>query len=229
MTEPTPALPWLIRTWQAGWGVARGLAPAEEARGALHVLHGRPWRQLELIALHADDDPESLRRLALEVAGATEPNWLTVPTNRTGDARPILAGAGLELFEDTEWFMSTDLRAHPVHHPPEPYTSRTTVDGPIIETELWHPSGTRAARGTMVMTGPGNTAAVAHDIETAPGHRRRGLASALMSMLAREAVAQGSVTGLLVASPEGQRLYSALGWQERATVLVSRTRDESST
>jgi hypothetical protein len=43
-----------------------------------------------------------------------------------------------------------------------------------------------------------------------------------MSALAEAAVAQGARTGLLVASEEGQRLYSSLGWRHEADVLIAR-------
>jgi predicted GNAT family acetyltransferase len=64
------------------------------------------------------------------------------------------------------------------------------------------------------------TDAVADQIMTAPTHRRRGLGSALMGGLAQAAVAIGARTGLLIASADGQRLYSALGWQRRADVRI---------
>jgi hypothetical protein len=43
-----------------------------------------------------------------------------------------------------------------------------------------------------------------------------------MSALAEAAVSQGARTGLLIASEEGQRLYSSLGWRHEADVLIAR-------
>ncbi|MEV5535284.1 hypothetical protein AB0L13_00390 [Saccharopolyspora shandongensis] len=73
MTEPARITPDLVRRWQAGWGLARKFQPTEEARGELHVVLGKPGRHHEVVALHADDDPESLRNLAAEAAAAALP------------------------------------------------------------------------------------------------------------------------------------------------------------
>jgi GNAT superfamily N-acetyltransferase len=207
----------LIRRWQLRWGLTMELDPAEEARGALHVPVGRPDRHVEVIALH--DDPETVRSLAAEVADAAEPGWLTVPTSHPDVVEPIMKAAGLELVGQPEWFMTTDLRAHPTSTPRAPYSTALIQHGPVIEVQLLTPSGYAAARGTMAALGAD---AVAHNIETVPQHRRRGLGRVVMGTLATEALARGAKTGLLVASADGRQLYEALGWVTRATVLSAR-------
>lgn len=67
------------------------------------------------------------------------------------------------------------------------------------------------------------TDAIADRIETVPEHRRRGLGSVVMSSLVENAMAHGATTGILVATADGQQLYSALGWTTRATVLIAQT------
>ncbi|MEV6995235.1 GNAT family N-acetyltransferase [Streptomyces sp. NPDC093228] len=57
---------------------------------------------------------------------------------------------------------------------------------------------------------------------TDAAHRRRGLGRAMMSALAEAAVSQGARTGLLIASEEGQRPCSSLGWHHKADVLIAR-------
>ncbi|WP_431964231.1 GNAT family N-acetyltransferase [Actinacidiphila sp. bgisy160] len=76
-----------------------------------------------------------------------------------------------------------------------------------------------AARGTIAVVGAD---AIADRIETDAAHRRRGLGRAAMSALAEAAVSQGARTGLLIASQEGQLLYSCLGWHHEADVLIAR-------
>jgi GNAT superfamily N-acetyltransferase len=76
-----------------------------------------------------------------------------------------------------------------------------------------------AARGSIAVVGDD---AIADRIETDAAHRRRGLGRAMMSALAEAAVSQGARTGLLIASEEGQRLYSSLGWHHKADVLIAR-------
>jgi GNAT superfamily N-acetyltransferase len=211
-------LPDLIRRWQAGWGMARGLPPAEERDGALHVLFGRTGRYREIITLNADQDLEAVRGLAARVAVTPRADWLTVLTERPDEVAPVLEEEGLVLAGEPETFMVTDLRDHPWRAAPVPYTAVTSVEGELIEVVLTHHSGEQAARGFMAVRG---SDAVAHNIETAPAHRRRGLAASVMSALTREARARGAVTGLLIASAQGRALYSALGWAPRATVLVA--------
>lgn len=220
MTEPADPVSALIRRWQAGWRLARGLPPAEETPGALRFLFREPGRHLEVIALHADQDPAMLRDLAADVAGASRADWLTVPTNRPEAVRAILHEAGLESFDGSGWFMTADLRGQPRYPLAPPYSITTTADGPLVEAEVHHPAGELAARGTMAVVGAD---AVAHDINTFRGHRRLGVASAVMSALRDEAAGRGATTGLLVASSAGRRLYSTLGWTTRAAVLTART------
>ncbi|WP_406641469.1 GNAT family N-acetyltransferase [Amycolatopsis sp. WGS_07] len=209
-------LPDLIRRWQAGWGVSRRFRPAEEARGGLHVLLGQPGRHREIIAL----SPDSLRALADEAAAASRPTWLTVPTNEPETAEKIARAAGLVLRDERESLMTIHLRGHPHRPAPPPYTCATTMNGVVVETVLRHPDSGVAARGTMAVVG---TDAIADRIETVPEHRRRGLGSVVMSSLAEAAVTHGATTGILVATADGQRLYSALGWTTRATVLIAQT------
>ncbi|KAA2261964.1 GNAT family N-acetyltransferase [Solihabitans fulvus] len=219
MTELVVSLPDLVRQWQLGWGLAKGLAPAAEARGGLHVVLGQPGRHREVVAVRPDEDPDSLRDLAEEVAASADADWLTVPTNRPEEATAVLLAAGLTLLDRPEWLMTTDLAGHPTQAAPEPYAVTTTVAGPVIEAEVRDASGTVAARGTMGVAG---TEAVAHNIRTDPEHRRLGLASVVMSALVLRARERGATAGLLIASADGQHLYSALGWVRRATILIAR-------
>ncbi|APU14904.1 MULTISPECIES: GNAT family N-acetyltransferase [Actinoalloteichus] len=220
MYAPTPVLSELIRRWQIGWGIARELPPAEEARGGLHVRHGETDRHTEIIALHADEDLDSVRALAEETADSPHWDWLTVPTRHPEAVAAVLAAAGLAMDAGNETFMTVRLDETPDDHPaPEPYTSTVAGTGSVLEATVRHPSRATAARGLMALTGRD---AVAHAVETRPAHRRRGLASTVMTTLSREAAARGATTGLLVASPDGERLYSALGWSAQASVLIAK-------
>lgn len=203
----------LVRRWQLGWAAARGFAPAVEARGGLHVPVGEDSRNVEIVVL----DQAAVPALADEVAGTTENNWLTVPTNDPSAAQVIRA-AGLELIRE-ECLMSIELDAHPEIATADGYTTTTTFDGNVLSTRVEDSSGELAAHGLIALVG---TDAIAHAISTQPDHRRRGLASAVMSTLVAEAVARGAKTGILVASPDGELLYRRLGWQRDASVLVAR-------
>ncbi|CAL9666522.1 GNAT family N-acetyltransferase [Streptomyces sp. enrichment culture] len=211
----------LIRRWLNGWTVARSLSeaePVESAGDGLRSKCDQPGREVEVFALRADEEPESLARLAAAVAAARQTTWLTVPTLRPGTVEAVVGAAGLELLHRSEWFMTTDLTEHPQHAPAAPYEREVRTEGPVTVVSLHDSSGDVAARGTIAVVGAD---AIADRIETDAAHRRRGLGRAMMSALAEAAVAQGARTGLLIASEEGQRLYSSLGWRYEAHVLIA--------
>ncbi|MFJ6893262.1 GNAT family N-acetyltransferase [Streptomyces hokutonensis] len=212
----------LIRRWLDGWTVARSLPeaePVESAGDGLRSKCDQPGREVEVFALRADEEPESLSRLAAAVAAERQTTWLTVPTLRPGAVESVLVAAGLELLRRSEWFMTTDLAEHPRHEIATPYECEVRTQGPVTVVTLHGPSGEVAARGTIAVVGAD---AIADRIETDAAHRRRGLGRAMMSALAEAAVSQGARTGLLIASEEGQRLYSSLGWHHEADVLIAR-------
>ncbi|GGQ07129.1 GNAT family N-acetyltransferase [Streptomyces virginiae] len=212
----------LIRRWLNGWTAARSLPeaePVEPAGDGLRSKCDQPGREVEVFALRADEQPESLVRLAAAVAAARRTTWLTVPTLRPSTVEAVVAAAGLELVHRSEWFMTIDLTEHPQHKPAAPYKREIRTEGPVTVVSLHGPSGDVAARGAIAVVGAD---AIADRIETDPAHRRRGLGRALMSALADAAVAQGARTGLLIASEEGQRLYSSLGWHHEADVVIAR-------
>ncbi|MFF4969629.1 GNAT family N-acetyltransferase [Streptomyces sp. NPDC001037] len=214
--------PGLIRRWLDGWTVARSLPGAEPvgpAGDGLRSTCDQSGREVEVFALRADEEPESVARLAASVAAARQITWLTVPTLRPGEVETIVGAAGLELLKRSEWFMTTDLTGHPQHAPAAPYEREVRTEGPVTVVSLHAPSGEVAARGTIAVVGGD---AIADRIETDAAHRRRGLGRAMMSALAEAAVSHGARTGLLIASEEGQRLYSSLGWHHKADVLIAR-------
>lgn len=214
--------PQLIRRWLDGWTVARSLPeaePVEPVGDGLRSECDQPGREVEVFALRADEEPESLARLAAGVAAARQITWLTVPTLRPSTVEAVVGAAGLDLLHRSEWFMTTDLAEHPRHAPAAPYEREVRTEGPVTVVSIHSPSGEVAARGTIAVIGGD---AIADRIETDAAHRRRGLGRAMMSALAEAAVSQDARTGLLIASEEGQRLYSSLGWHHEADVLIAR-------
>jgi GNAT superfamily N-acetyltransferase len=197
-----------VRRWQRGWARCRGLPPAEEIDGGVRVHLGLPDRAYEVVAF----DDLAVDRLAQLAGGAAEPTWLTVPTNDPEAVTSAFKRAGLEAVGEPERLMITDLRRHPLRTADPPAT--TTVKDGVIHAEIG-----AAASGMMAVVG---SDAVAHAIRTDPAHRRRGLASVVMSALAQHAIQAGATTGLLIASAEGERLYRSLGWSPLATIVSAR-------
>jgi GNAT superfamily N-acetyltransferase len=223
----------LIRRWQRGWSLARSLPEAEPVVDGRvvdgSVVNGRvldgirvrcdlPSRDAEVFALRADEEPASVNRLAAAVAADPSNTWLTVATHWPEEVAGAVEAAGLAVLFPSEQLMTTDLTVHPRRAPAAPYHREVRTEGPVVTVTLRHASGEQAARGTIAVVGAD---AVADRIETAEAHRRRGLGSVLMGTLAEAACARGARTGLLIASGDGQRLYTSLGWHRRADVLIA--------
>ncbi len=81
----------LIRRWLDGWTVARSLPEAEQVEPAGDGLRSKcaqPGREVEVFALRADEDPDSLARLAAAVAAARQITWLTCLRCTQAQSRP---------------------------------------------------------------------------------------------------------------------------------------------
>jgi GNAT superfamily N-acetyltransferase len=203
----------LVERWHRGWIAAEGLT-SEYRDGYLVVHVNRPHRVHEWIAT---DDAETAA-MARIVAATEEPNWLSVPTNERSKVLAELDAAGMIVARPDETFMRRVLAGHPRPDVPAGYAVEVTRD-PVISVRVLAPDGEQAAGGLMAVVGED---AVAHRIETAQAHRRRGLGSVVMGTLAREAVKDGARTGLLFSSTDGVHLYRSLGWEKISDLVVAR-------
>jgi GNAT superfamily N-acetyltransferase len=225
----------LLRRWQYGWGLCRGLPPAVDRRIALDVKLALPHRDRELFAVPGTTPAP----LIDEVLRAPRPTWLTVTTHEPDQAVTELQSAGLQLFPEQKLLMTIDLRTHPL--PSTQHQVLTTTAGALEWARIaaWRENaesdagggsqgeagggtdraGAEAARGMMAVVGGD---AVMHDISTNPAYRRQGLGSVVMGALAHRALERGATTGLLMATVEGAALYRKLGWVPQATMLTAR-------
>ena len=206
-----------VLRWQRLWGLARGLPPADRLDGALRIPYGGATRQLEYLVFDdaAVDDVATL-------AARTRAAWVTVVTP---DPLPIsarLAARGLHLRSASETLMVIEWADHPRRPLPEGYRVQSVQDAPhVVTVRVVDAAGELAAQGTLAVEGGD---AVPDRIETQRTHRRRGLGAAVMSALADRARDEGATHGLLIASIEGERLYSSLGWRALSPVVVAVSR-----
>ncbi|GAB2578496.1 hypothetical protein Aab01nite_09480 [Paractinoplanes abujensis] len=205
----------LIERWQRGWAVARSLDPATDVGDGLRSECHQPGRAVEYVALGV----AALPALCELVKQEEQVTWLTVPAAEPDAAAAVLEANGLVLLKRSEQLMTINLHKHPTAEPPEPYQVETWLSDDVIKVEVLHGNEV-GAQGTV---GLADADAVADRIETQPEHRRRGLASAVMSGLAGAAVDEGADHGLLIASEQGQHLYTALGWRPVASILIATT------
>ncbi|HUQ56862.1 GNAT family N-acetyltransferase [Lentzea sp.] len=203
----------LAERWHRGWIAADGLT-SERRDGRLVVHVNRSRRQYEWIVTDSGDVAET----AGIVAATTEPNWLSVLTDAPEEVTAAVEAAGLVVARPDETFMRRSLADHPVAAPPAGYAIEVTRD-PVIGVRVLTAGGEQAASGLMAVVGED---AVAHRIETAEAHRRRGLGSVVMGTLARAAVEGGAKTGLLFSSTDGVHLYGRLGWERICGLVVAR-------
>ncbi|MFI9814532.1 GNAT family N-acetyltransferase [Saccharothrix variisporea] len=209
------ALTDLVRRWERGWRECRGWATPEQARGGLHSIQDQATRYREIIALH--DDETTVRTLGEEAAAATRTTWVTVATTSPDEVAHTLRAAGLKPRDTPEYLMTRTLAAHPTRTPAVPYRVTTTTTGAVLKAEVHDGEAVAASGQASVVDGH----AVPDKIETHPDHRRRGLGTVVMGTLVTEAAAVGAHTGILVASPDGQALYTSLGWITAATVVIA--------
>jgi GNAT superfamily N-acetyltransferase len=90
--------------------------------------------------------------------------------------------------------------------------------GQVFEGRIESADGATAASGFAVEHGG---VFIFDRIRTEPLHRRRGLASALMHMLAEARIARSSQY-ILVATEAGRALYEALGWRVLSPYTTAR-------
>ncbi len=202
----------VVRTWIDGWVVSRGAAdPVEEPWGwTIDVGQARHvWRHVL---------PEPTEAAVRKVADGTGVPWTWLKLFAPDDEVRPWVGPGWR-FDQPGFLMTCPLTAgRPTV--PAGYTvtawSRSDVTRVLVRTA----GGQFAARG-QIARGPSGRlgpSAVADQIETAPEHRRRGLGSVVMRTLQDAAHQAGARTGVLVGTPEGQALYTALGWTTRSAM-----------
>lgn len=205
------ALGELAARWAAGWAKAAGLS-AESFPDSLQVS----------VDQHVEHVLTDEGQAAWHLTQLRDGDWITVATTAPDEVTALFTGAGLEM-RLRETLMRRALADHPAPEPPEGFEVRVTP-GDVIEVVL-SADGAEAASGLMAVIGED---AVPHRIRTSPEHRRHGLGSVVMGLLAREAVKAGAEDGLLFATGDGLHLYRKLGWTTVSDVVIaSRTKGEA--
>ncbi|MFI6825465.1 GNAT family N-acetyltransferase [Kribbella sp. NPDC050241] len=205
----------VLRRWQRGWSVAREWTDYTEVDGVIVVRVGEPDRRVEYLA--TEQHATTAARMAHTDANPAGSSWLKIATTSRQRVAAVLHP--LELIR-TERLLTISLSDQQSSQVPAQYELDVSATPGLIDVEL-RTDGKTAASGRMAVLGAD---AVADVIYTAPPHRRRGLARAVMSALADVAIDQGATTGLLSASPDGLPLYQSLDWSPVADLVVARTR-----
>ncbi|MEV4332460.1 GNAT family N-acetyltransferase [Streptomyces sp. NPDC049597] len=195
--------------WVRGWVVSRGAADPVVRPWGFTVDVGQVTHATRHV-LTADDEA-TVRKVAAEVAAPTV--WLKV----FAEPEDVVAWVGPDWrIDEPGWLMRTRLRRTPAPEVPEGYTLKRWTRGGVTRLLVVAADGSFAARGQIAPTGE---TAVVDQIETAPGHRRKGLGRLVMHTLHNAALEQGATTGVLGGTPDGRALYESLGWQVQAPLV----------
>ncbi|MGQ4330228.1 GNAT family N-acetyltransferase [Streptomyces hayashii] len=207
-----------VRAWVDGWVVSRGAAPpvAEPWGWTVDVGTGVEHATRHVLGHTHDAVTEpTVRNVAGAVTGAGV--WLKVFAD-PAVVGPWL-GPGWWIDPEPGFLMTAPLAATPPGAAPDGYRIRTWSRGGVTRTTVAAPDGSLAARGQMAPTG---ATAVVDQIETSPGHRRRGLGALVMRTLHHAAAGQGARTGILGATPQGRALYESLGWRVESSLTSAK-------
>ncbi|MDR7332268.1 GNAT family N-acetyltransferase [Roseateles asaccharophilus] len=196
----------LVLAWLHGWSISRQVpAPIAHADGyRVEVQQPRHARRYVF-----DGPSPTLAQLGRSI---TEP-WVFLKACATADALRALLPAHWQMEADG-FLMSCGDQPLPTSRPlPPGYVLALTGEGDLVSAQVLAPDGASASAGHVAL---GERWATYDRIITEPAHQRLGLGRAVMAALQARAHARGRHAGVLVATPEGRRLYESLGWQLRA-------------
>jgi GNAT superfamily N-acetyltransferase len=205
----------LLEVWVAGWAGCRGYRTSSEGRfpAALRTDTSGEW---EFFA----SEPTDAEFAALAAKTAEVPaRVLTILTNDPARYSDLARRHGLNVTSDSQAMMIVDMETQDAE---DPWLSDDDLSLATSERDGVHYaevlSGDTVAAGGRVFV-VGDTA-VFDKIITNPAFQRRGLGSFIMRALAAQAFEHDVQTGLLLASLDGQKLYSHLGWTTVSRVLM---------
>jgi GNAT superfamily N-acetyltransferase len=192
----------LLSAWVAGWAMSRGAPAPVPAYGGFLVQVGLPEHKARYVFPAVGN---GVRKASLAIR---EPYVFLKVCAEPDDVTAILAD-GWSL-RPPGFLMTTDRLQANGRALSSPYSlQRERVNGGGVVRILTAEGGV-AASGRLFVAGG---AAIFDQIVTHADHRRRGLATAVMTELTALASGLGAKGGVLVATSEGRELYATLGWR----------------
>ncbi|MET4540372.1 GNAT superfamily N-acetyltransferase [Arthrobacter bambusae] len=205
----------LLEVWVAGWSGCRGYESRQEGRfpAALRADKTGDWEYFA-----HDPSDEEFTTLAGKTAEAPT-RILTVLTNDVQRYKYLAEQHGLTVTSASQTMMIVDMETQDSEDPwlPDDDLELATSESNGVHYAVVH-SGEQVAASGRVFVVDGT--AVFDKIVTEPDFQRRGLGSFIMKALAAQAFSHDVENGLLLASLDGQKLYSHLGWDVVGHVLM---------
>ncbi|WP_030056977.1 MULTISPECIES: GNAT family N-acetyltransferase [Streptomyces] len=200
MTEPD--IRELVRMWISGWVVSRGSAEPVDQPWGWTIDVGAPTGE---VGRHVLPEPTEAEVRKIAEATTAPTTWLKLFAE-DATVRPWL---GPRWRLDVPGFLMSVPLAPERPAVPAGHTVTTWERGGVLRVLVRTEAGHLAARGQAGLAGP---VAVPDQITTVPEFRRRGLGALVMRTLQSAAYEAGARTGVLVGTPDGRALYTALGW-----------------
>jgi len=204
MLSMPPVDPSLIKGWLTARSLARGLPSPVEDHGGWRVDTAE---QMEAERYVFAEVNEGLRQVAQSVVSPL----VVLKLCGSGSTMRAAIPSWWRIREDG-WFMTFDGEAGDPAAVPPGYELDVCTDDAVIMARIFTRDGALAASGFAA----GAEGVFAYDrIITEEPHRRRGLGSALMKVLASRRY-PADARQALVATHDGRALYERLGWVGRS-------------
>ncbi|MEE2522263.1 GNAT family N-acetyltransferase [Pseudarthrobacter sp. J75] len=205
----------LLEVWVAGWSGCRGYEVSTEGRFPAALRHDstQDW---EYFAHDPSDD--EFAGLAAKTAEAPT-RILTILSNDVARYSFLAEQYGLKVTSASQTMMIVDMATQDTEDPwlaDDDLTLETAELNGVHHAIVRSGSVVAASGQVFVVDGT----AVFDKIVTEPTFQRRGLGSFIMKALAAQALGHDVEEGLLLASLDGQKLYSHLGWKKVCHVLM---------
>jgi GNAT superfamily N-acetyltransferase len=195
----------LVGDWIRGWALCKQTRPPQAVDGGWRVEVGWPEQRARLVFPALCDG-------LVEAAAEIDEPWTYLKVCAPVEAlRPLLPPRWVA--ESRGYMMTVDVLADTPARLPPGYWLAREQEGAVALARVLTDAGELAAAGRVARSGG---FAVFDRIVTEEGHRRRGLATAVMRTLAADGLRQGASRGLLVGTEMGRQLYQALGWRVHA-------------
>jgi hypothetical protein len=198
--------PDLLKAWLRGRSLARGLPAPVPDLGGFRVDTNS---ELEICRWIFASPTSGLCKLGLLI---NEPRYFLKLCGSANSLQQALPSAWT--VTGGHWFMMFQGNLAPQESLPSGYKLEVKRSGPVANVEVRTQGGQVAASGHSAET---DGAFVYDRIETDPGHRRRGLARAVMVALG-SCLADRSALHLLTATAEGEKLYPV--WDGASSRLI---------
>lgn len=191
--------PALLRIWLTGWSLTRGRPAPARFRDGLRVRVDWPEQRRRYVF-------PALSPTVGALAARIRQPWVFLKVCCEPPALAAVLPPPWRL--DAPRFLMSAEAPPPSAALPPGYRLERRGEGRVTLAEVRSAEGRIVARGGLVRVGGW---AIYDRIETDGGHRRRGLARAVMGALGEAADGR---PGVLAATEAGRTLYAQLGWRE---------------